>query len=98
MLTYRILLPGLFKAFTNLFTQLKKHKLPEICLHDSTNTIPALKNVKMRTLIIISLKIPTINLTLPNLKYLVGTARNQTKLSILETLSIEKLLFFCARP
>ena len=44
-------------------------RLPEFCQHDSTNTIAA-PNVKTRTLLTISLKIPTIKLTLLKLKYL----------------------------
>ena len=45
-------------------------RLPEISLHDSTNATPAPKNVKAQTLPTISMKIPTIKLTLQNLKYL----------------------------
>ena len=45
-------------------------RLPEICLHDSTNTTPPPKNVKTLTLPTTSMKIPTIKLTLQNLKYL----------------------------
>ena len=44
-------------------------RLPEICLHDSKNTIPAPKNVKTQTLPTTFTKIPTIKLTLQNLKY-----------------------------
>ena len=45
-------------------------RMPEICLHDSPNTTSAPKNVKTLTLPTTSTKIPTIKLTLQNLKYL----------------------------
>ena len=45
-------------------------RLPEICLHDSTNITPAPKNVNAQTLPTISMKIPTMKLTLQNLEYL----------------------------
>ena len=45
-------------------------RLPEICLHDSTNITPAAKNVNAQTLPTISMKIPTMKLTLQNLEYL----------------------------
>ena len=45
-------------------------RLPEIFLHDSTNTIPAPKNIKTQTLPTTYTKIPTIKLTLQNPKYL----------------------------
>ena len=59
-----------FVIFIALAAATALARLPEIYLHDSTNTIPALRNVKTRTLQTISLKIPTIEFTLLNLKYL----------------------------
>ena len=49
-------------------------QLPEICLHDSTNTTPAPKNVKTKTLPTTSMKIQTIKLTLQNRVFSGGTA------------------------
>ena len=43
-------------------------RLSEICLHDSTTSTSAPKNVKSETLPTIFMKIPTIKLTLQNLK------------------------------
>ena len=45
-------------------------RLPQVCLHDLTNTFRAPRIVTTRTLFTIFLKITIIKLTLPNLKYL----------------------------
>ena len=64
------MLANVIKNYVTEVSQTALVRLPEICLHDSTNTTPAPKNVKTKMLPTISMKISTIKLTLQNLKYL----------------------------
>ena len=61
-------------------------RLPEICLHDSTNTISAPRNVKTDVTNHLSENSDhKIDFAKPKI---LGTARNRTKLFILETLTL----------
>ena len=64
-------------------------RLPAICLHDSTNTISAPRNVKTDVTDHLSENSDQkIDFAKPKI---LGTVRNRTKLFILKTLSIDKL-------